>query len=229
MTTISNPDAAALVAHPSRRKIVEALADAPDGATAFELAEAVSLHHNAVRTHLASLARAGVVWSEREGPTGRPGRPRIIYRLADPDMVADESARRELVSLLLRLVRSARLTEPEIEAAAVEDGRAMASEGVGLVEAFRRLGFAPEDVTGADAAERGEMEVLLRHCPYADQLTPETAPTICALHRGLVRGVLAPVEGEIIDFEVRNPAEAPCRVLARIPKAPADGSGGTAP
>lgn len=220
MTTSQNPDAAAVVAHPSRRRIVEALADAPDGATAFELADTVSLHHNAVRTHLASLAKAGVVWSEREEPTGRPGRPRIIYRLADPEMVAEDDARRELVSLLLRLVRNARLTEPEIEAAAVEDGRAMAAEGVGLVEAFRRLGFAPEDVTGSDSAARGEVEVLLRHCPYADQVTSETASTICALHRGMVRGVLAPVDGELLDFEVHAPAEAPCRVLARIPRPP---------
>lgn len=218
-----SPEAVAAVAHPSRRKIVEALAESPDGATAFDLADKVSLHHNAVRTHLASLARAGVVWSEREDPTGRPGRPRIIYRLADPDMVADDGARRELTTLLLRLVRYAKLTEPEIEAAAVEDGRALAAEGVGFVEAFRRLGFAPEDVTDADAAARGEMEVLLRHCPYADQLTAETAPTICALHRGLVRGVLAPVDGEIIDFDVANPAQAPCRVLARVPHPGAEG------
>lgn len=217
MTTSPNADAAAVMAHPTRRRIVHALADAPDGATAFELAETVSLHHNAVRTHLAALARAGVVWSEREGPTGRPGRPRIIYRLADPDMVADDSARRELVSLLLRLVRTARLTEPEIEAAGVEDGRALAAEGVGLVEAFRRLGFAPEDVTGADAATRGEVEVLLRHCPYADHVTAETAPTICALHKGIVRGVLAPVDGELVEFDANSPADTPCRVLARIP------------
>ena len=43
-------EAITAVAHPSRRRIVEVLTAMPDGVTAFELADRVDLHHNAVRT-----------------------------------------------------------------------------------------------------------------------------------------------------------------------------------
>ena len=208
-------EAITAMAHPSRRRIVEVLTAMSDGVTAFDLADRVDLHHNAVRTHLSILSRAGLVSSARERLTGRSGRPRIIYRLADPAAMAEVESGQALVGMLLKLVQSAGLTEPEIEAAGVEDGRALAGQGMGLVSGFRRMGFAPDDITDAAAARRGETEVLLRHCPYADSITPETAPTICGLHRGVVRGILADEHGELVAFDAVDPRTGPCRVVTR--------------
>ena len=206
-------EAITAMAHPSRRRIVEVLTAMSDGVTAFDLADRVDLHHNAVRTHLSILSRAGLVSSARERLTGRSGRPRIIYRLADPAAMAEVESGQALVGMLLKLVQSAGLTEPEIEAVGVEDGRALAGQGMGLVSGFRRMGFAPDDITDAAAARRGETEVLLRHCPYADSITPETAPTICVLHRGVVRGILADDHGELVAFDAVDPRTGPCRVV----------------
>jgi len=219
--TVSDAAIAAM-AHPSRRRIVDAVAAAPDGATIFDLAGVVGLHHNAVRSHMAALARAGVVWSERERGTGRPGRPRIVYRLAHPEMVAEVNPRHELVGLLLKLVKRAHITETEVEAVGVEDGRRMAAEGIGFVESFRRMGFAPDDVTDGTAAARGEVTVMLRHCPFADAADGEHGATVCALHRGVARGILATVGGEILEFTPADPRAGECRVVARVPADPAD-------
>ena len=98
-------EAITAMAHPSRRRIVEVLTAMPDGVTAFELADRVDLHHNAVRTHLTILARAGLVSSERELLSGRPGRPRIIHRLADPAAMAEVESGQALVGMLLKLAK----------------------------------------------------------------------------------------------------------------------------
>ncbi len=214
--------AAGAVAQPSRKRIVAALAVCPDGATAFELADIIGLHHNAIRSHLAILARSGVVWSERERNTGRPGRPRIRYRLADPRQVAEEGARRELIDLLLRLVERAHVSEVEVEAIGVEEGRLLANQGAGLVEVFRRMGFAPDDVTDAGGHERGEVDVRFRHCPFADAVSGANGAAVCALHRGVARGVLAPGGGDLMEFVPGDPLQGQCRVVARIGEAQAD-------
>ena len=79
MTTDPQPNAAALLASPVRRKIVDALAladgdaDTP-GFTAAELGAEVGLHVTTVRFHLDQLVAAGLVESavRREGGAGRP-------------------------------------------------------------------------------------------------------------------------------------------------------------
>src|SRR5437868_1684747 len=69
------------LARPARRRIVEALAGAPEGATVAALAERFGIHQNAVRKHLAALRAAGAVSAEPQAPSGR-GRPSVRWRLA---------------------------------------------------------------------------------------------------------------------------------------------------
>ena len=205
------------VQHPSRKRIVEILAAAPDGATAFELAEQMELHHNAVRTHLGVLAGAGLVWSEREKATGRPGRPSILFHLSDPDAAGEAASRCELLQMLLRLASRARVSELEIEAVGVEEGRELAARGGSLIDVLQRTGFAPDDVTDADAAARGEQDIYLRHCPFADAVSAEHGGMVCALHRGIAKGLVAHRGGELVGFEAADPGSGTCRLLVRNP------------
>jgi len=213
------PTEAQALAHPSRERIVEALAASEDGMSAYELAEAVGLHHNAVRQHLELLARAGVVVSERHAVPGRRGRPSIRYRLVSKDGLA-QAGHRELVRLLLGLVRRAGATEREVEEFGREEGRLLAHRGAGrqaLAEAFARLGFAPEEVTDRAARRRGEMEVRLRRCPFADAVLAPDGHLVCALHRGVTLGLLdvAAEDANLTAFQPRDPIAAGCRVAVR--------------
>ena len=71
-----SPEEARALAHPSRRRITEALGAAAGGMTVAELAGAVELHPNAVRQHLEVLQRVGVVVKAPSPPTGRRQRSR---------------------------------------------------------------------------------------------------------------------------------------------------------
>jgi predicted ArsR family transcriptional regulator len=206
------------LAQPSRRRIAEVLAGAPGGLTPFELADAVGLHHNAVRRHLEVLARAGLVRSEREAATGRPGRPSRRYRLVASEGVA-EAGHRELVRLLVELIRRTGASEKDVEAFGRDEGRLLAHGRAtgGLVETLAGLGFAPDDVTESAARRRGELDLRLRRCPFADAVLAEGGHLVCALHRGLTLGVLDATEPDayLAAFEIRDPVAAGCRVLAR--------------
>lgn len=219
------PRPAEVLAQPSRRRIAEVLAAAPAGLTPFELADAVGLHHNAVRRHLDVLARAGVVASEREAAAGRPGRPSRRYRLIAVDGLA-EAGHGELVRLLLQLVRRAGAGEREVEDFGRDEGRLMGRDGEGiskLVQTLAGLGFAPDDVTPDVARQAGELDVRLLHCPFAAAVLAEGGALVCALHRGLTLGVLdvAAPDAYLAGFEIRDPIAAGCRVHVRgLPSAP---------
>ncbi|HMM97360.1 helix-turn-helix domain-containing protein [Phycicoccus sp.] len=218
MTSLT-PEEAGALAHPSRQAIAEALGASGDGLTVAELASRVGLHTNAVRQHLARLQRAGVVVAAPTAPTGRRGRPSVRYALAAPAAVA-AVGHRELVRLLLELVRRMRATEDDVEAFGWERGRGLVS-GAGGAEALTAslagLGFAPEEVTPAAGRRHGEMDVRLRACPFKEAVLAEGGHLICALHRGLVRGALERIDdgADLAVFEPKDPVTAGCRVLVR--------------
>ena len=104
MSTDASHNAAALLASPVRRRLVDALANADTGATtpgftAAELGAQVGLHVTTVRFHLDQLVAAGLVESavRREGGAGRP---RQVYSLA-PGSLDDVDDRTEIGSLRL--------------------------------------------------------------------------------------------------------------------------------
>src|SRR5215471_14572374 len=63
-----------------RVRIVEELEAAPGGLSGRDLGRRLGLHENTVRWHLGILAGAGLVESA-PATDGRPGRPRILYRV----------------------------------------------------------------------------------------------------------------------------------------------------
>lgn len=215
--TAMTPEEAGALAHPSRRAVAEALGAAGDGLTVAGVAERVGLHPNAVRQHLEALQRAGVVVAAPSPPTGRRGRPSARYALAAPQAVA-AVGHRELVRLLLELVRRAGTDEDQIEAFGWEHGRGLVAQDAppeALSASFAGLGFAPEEVTPEGARREGEMDVRLRACPFKEAVLAEGGHLICALHRGLVRGALERVDddAELTVFEPKDPRTAGCRVL----------------
>ncbi len=206
-------DAAALLASPVRRRLVDALAHADAGAetpgfTAAELATEVDLHVTTVRFHLDQLVAAGLVESAfRHG--GGAGRPRKVYSLA-PGSLHDVDARAEADHLrLLSGLLASTLTEGVTGHAMTpaEAGRRWALEHVPsdpaslpadtpgrwlgklaqMIDVLQEWGYTPELRT----SDGGRVaEVTLAHCPFLD-LARANPAVVCGIHRGLIAGSLA--------------------------------------
>ncbi len=213
MATDATPNAAALLASPVRRRLVDALAhpeadvDTP-GSTAAELAAAIGLHVTTVRFHLDQLVAAGVVESTvRRG--GGAGRPRKVYFLA-PGSLDDVHARAEadhlrLLSGLLASTLAQGVSGHTMTPA--EAGRRWAVEHVApqqvqqpadtpgrwlgklaqMIDVLQEWGYTPELKT----SDGGRVaEITLAHCPFLD-LARDNPAVVCGIHRGLIAGSLA--------------------------------------
>ena len=208
---------AGALAHPTRRGVAESLGAASGGLTLAQISTRMQVHPNAVRQHLEVPHRAGVVVASPAAPTGRRGRPSTLYALAAPHAVA-AVGHRELVRLLLALVRRTSAGEDDVEAFGWEQGGRLVPEGPGpeaLAAPFAALGFAPEEVTTEADRRAGRMDLRLRACPFKDAVLAEGGDLVCVLHRGLVRGMLERLDerAELAVFEPKDPVTAGCRVL----------------
>ena len=194
---------------PTRREIYLHVRANP-GATASDIALAFSLHPNVARHHLDRLAAGGYLEVSLERPpSAGAGRPSKHYRAGDgpgADPTLDFVSHRDdlLVSLLAEALE---LLGPEVaekmaERVGEEYGRELAGRmdpGVGqrsvrsamhaIADALTAHGFA------AHAEDRGAATaVVAEHCPFGDTATAH--PVICAVDRGMVRGLLAGLCGE---------------------------------
>jgi predicted ArsR family transcriptional regulator len=203
---------------PAARRIVEALREAGGaGMTAHDLAAALGQHHTGIRAQLAALRDAGVVEAEADAPAGR-GRPAIRFRLAPDPAEREAAGHRELVRLLMDLVRQAGFDAEDVERFGEVHGRQIARPGAGpgeIREAFERLGFAPREA-GAGAVP----DLVLGSCPFADGVEAPGGDLICVLHRGLARGVAASAAPgvRVDDLEVVGPRTAGCRLRLSAPR-----------
>ena len=210
---------------PTRRQIylfVRDRSDAPEGGdggvTAAEVAEAFALHPNVARHHLDKLAGGGYV----EVATGRTGagagRPSKRYRVSTPDMALELPVRQdELVVSLLGKALSllpADTASAMAEEVGLEYGKAMAAAMGGPVrddlaadatagvaqKSFRTALHAVADALtahgfAAHAEKQGsELRIVAEHCPFGDAAIEH--PVICAVDRGMVKGMLATLYGE---------------------------------
>ena len=108
----------------TRARIVELLRRST--LSANEIADLLGTTHNAVRPHLAALARAGLV---REGGTRRTGsnRPTMLYELAPRAEAALSHAYIPFVAHLLRVLGE-RMSEAELHALMRTVGQSLASQ-----------------------------------------------------------------------------------------------------
>ncbi len=176
------------------------------GVTASMVADEVGVHANVARHHLDKLAAGGYLevatGKVRGGGAGRPSKRYLAtgdVRLSDVDFPVRSD------DLLLSLLGRAldRLPHDEAEAMAEqvgqEYGRAMAAglTGDALADGQRSLRSAMQAVAdaltahgfAAHAEERNDrLRIINNHCPFGDVAAEH--PVICAVDRGMVRGML---------------------------------------
>lgn len=191
------------------RRVVRVLRDAADPLSAQQVADALGLHHSGVRVHLNALVECGVAVCEAGEPRGR-GRPTLFYALApDPDS-RQAAGHRELVRMLMGLVSRMGLGPEDMESFGMGQAYQVCAQGGGLPElrdALARLGFSPEAVPGPEPRD-----LVLHHCPFAAGVEAPGGELICALHRGLAKGI-ADVSGsgaEVVELVEEDPRTAGC-------------------
>ncbi len=195
---------------PTRRSIYLFVRDqgATDGVTAAAVAREIGVHPNVARHHLDKLAAGGYL-EVRSGKLagGGAGRPSKRYS-AVADAVTEFPVRSDdlVLSLLGRALAQLSPADAErmAEDVGAEYGRAMA---VGLTgDAFevghRSMRSALQAVAdaltahgfAAHAESRHDgLRIINDHCPFGDVAIEH--PVICAVDRGMVRGMLSELYG----------------------------------
>jgi predicted ArsR family transcriptional regulator len=209
---------------PTRREIYLFVHERSDadaetvGVTTAEVAEQFALHPNVARHHLDKLASGGYV----EVATGRngagAGRPSKRYRVTSPEMTLELPVRHD--DLLLTLLGKALSLLPADAAEAMAEevglkyGEAMAEAmgGPGAAalastpapgaaqKSFRTALHAVADALTAHGfaahaePHDGGLRIISDHCPFGGAAIEH--PVICAVDRGLVRGMLGGLYGQ---------------------------------
>ena len=193
---------------PTRRDIYLYAREEVDGVTAAGAAERFDLHPNVARHHLDKLASGGYLEVAVERPEGATaGRPSKHYRVSDPGQPLELPVRQDTVLIGLLGRALALLPSDQAEAMAeevgAEVGRSMA-ESIGADEVHRSFKSAMHAVADAltahgfaARAERtggDQLRIVSEHCPFGG--APIEHPVICAVDRGLVRGMLGALYGD---------------------------------
>jgi len=199
---------------PTRHRIFEHVAGADHDVDVAELTRLVGLNHTTVREHLATLVAAGL-FVERHEHRSRPGRPRLLYRVAPGAAGTWDTASpyERLGLLLLELLRTGEDPVTVGRGAAAWTAPAGADEDdalAALVGELGRSGFEPQADRTADA-----IHVRLGRCPFSS-LAAIAPGVICALHRGIAEGMTAGSTGlQVEDLVVEDPSAGGCRLVLR--------------
>lgn len=189
---------------PTRRAIY-LFAQKHDGVTAAQVAEQFGLHPNVARHHLDKLASGSYLEVTVERAHGA-GRPSKRYRAVSDEVTLDTPVKTD--DLVLTLLGRALALLPAdaardmAEQVGEEYGRAMAA---GLAGESGQRTFRAALHTVADAltahgfaahTERhgNQLRIVNNHCPFGDAAIEN--PVICAVDRGMVKGMLAALYGD---------------------------------
>src|SRR4051794_24659608 len=177
----------------TRYAIYLELARSPIPLTTAEIAEMLDLHVNTVRPHLERMRDVGLLLVDTEA-RGGVGRPQHRYSLSAeaPSLGLEPSPFPTLARMLVRAAAAGGLDGAELREAGCEqgvaDGSAWAPDSVGIevvIGEQARLGFDPETAE-ADT----EATIAFAHCPFRE-LAEQHPDLICAMHRGLVEGLVS--------------------------------------
>ncbi len=199
---------------PTRHRLFRYIAEAPGPVGVAELTDFVALNHNAVRQHLAVLKSAGLVVEEVEDRS-RPGRPRLLYRLA-PEAAGRWGTAGAYAWLAGLLSDSVRRHLGPRQVGRQEGHRrgaelAGSGESMDLLEIeIERRGFRPTRVV------RGrKVDLVLGRCPFAD-VAGSDPDTVCQLHLGLAEGLAEGLGGlDVERLVAKDPHRAGCRLTVR--------------
>ena len=195
---------------PTRRAIYLFARERDHGVTASQVAEKFDLHANVARHHLDKLAAGGYleVSVERVHGSGA-GRPSKHYRVANNTQELELPVRTDDLVLSLLGKSLAALSAEQAHSLAEQVGReygtAMAASLTGIdantghrslrsaiqavADALTAHGFAAH----ADASSN-KLRIVTSHCPFGDVAIDH--PVICAVERGMVKGMLGALYGE---------------------------------
>lgn len=195
-----------------RQRVLELLREHDEALDAAELAAEIGLHPTTVRFHLDVLCGEGLVERTRIARAG-VGRPRTGYlavrdrldyrRLAEilalelGDTADKRRRRAEAAGRRWAVQTKADSTNEKAAGQRVPKSAEVLEERVATVaRVFERMGFSPE-LSRAETSTTGVRQTVRLHaCPVRDlaRAHPEVA---CALHRGLLQGLLAaPAENQ---------------------------------
>lgn len=203
-----------VLAQPTRARLFAHLARLGHPVATNELAAELGLHPSGVRVHLERLRNAGLIARERvPQPLGRPRDSWSIAADALPGAQPPD-AYRQLARWLALSIPGRPGRRREVERAGRELGRELpATRGSGPAEermgrTLTALGFAPQRET-----TQGRVAFRLGNCPYRDAVH-ENQPVVCALHRGLTRGLLDQLDpaARLVSFVAEDPDRAGCLI-----------------
>lgn len=187
----------------SRARVLDLLRAAGEPLGVQQVSEQAGLHPNTARFHLDALVDVGLA-TRRPQPRSTPGRPSMIYEVADSDGPVGRRRYRLLAEMLTSMIAGvmAQPSEAAAEAgrewgrylteqlppyARLDPGQAVER----LTEALEEIGFAPESV-----AEDGSFRLLLRQCPFRE-VAERHQEVVCGLHLGLMQGALAQMRAPV--------------------------------
>ncbi len=192
---------------PTRRAIYLFAHESESGVTATQVAEHFGLHPNVARHHLDKLSAGGYLEVAVERAAGSGAcRPSKRYRAAGGPVTLEVPVRTDDLVLTL-LGRALALLPPgDVQAMAEqvgEDyGRVMAAGMAGdgdRQRSFRAALHAVADALtahgfAAHTERRGnQLQIINNHCPFGAAAIEH--PVICAVDRGMVKGMLAALYG----------------------------------
>lgn len=211
---------------PTRREIY-VFARESDGLTAAAVATHFDLHPNVARHHLEKLASGGYLVVETPKSDGNAGRPSKHYRAANPEGFPVPLRRDDILASLL--ARALDLLEPDQAAAMADEvgyeyGRDLARR-IDPTEGSRSVRAALSAVADALTAHGfaahaesvgGALTIVSECCPFGEAAT-NYPHVVCAVDRGMIRGLLAGLYGETDPHfeETRPDGDEHC--VARVP------------
>lgn len=216
-TSVNNTDFTATVSaitsafgDPTRRAIYLFTRESTAGVTASEVAEKFELHSNVARHHLDKLAAGGYLEAQISRLDGAgAGRPSKHYTATNPNQSFDFPVRSDDLVLSL-LGKALTLLTPQEATVMAEEvgqqyGQAMATSltGYDANQTQRSLRSALQAVADALTAQgfaahteqrNNQLRIVNNHCPFGDLAIEH--PVICAVDRGMVKGMLTALYGE---------------------------------
>jgi predicted ArsR family transcriptional regulator len=201
-------DLTAALGDPTRRGIFIAVRESGEPMTSSDVAALFGIHANVARHHLDKVTAGGYleVAVARSANSGA-GRPSKHYRATTKDVTLEFPLHHDDLVLTLLAKALALLPSGQAESMAedvgAEYGKAMAlSLGDpddhersfrdslhAVAEALTAHGFAAHA-----ERHRDELRIVAEHCPFGDAAIEN--PVICAVDRGMVKGMLGVLHGE---------------------------------